>query len=495
MLLAVFGQYYFLQSLGWGIANSLWQAGLLWMIYQLIVAGNKKLGAVFKHHLSLLLLVLSFVWFTITTIQNYSVIQHSGGIASAGWLYTTENLDTALQCLSVLYIGLLLLYTVQFTKRFTGLYFIQNRQLLKAPVSKRIFTEQTALHMGISKKVSIWLSENVDVPSVVGFFKPVILLPIAALNHLTTAQAESIILHELAHIKRNDYLVNLLQSFIELILFFNPFARLLGIAARKERENCCDDWVVNYQYSKHDYAAALLLLEQQRHQPVNLALAATSGKKNLLGRIQRLFAAAPQTSINHAQQIKLAVVCMTLLAVMFFILPTIIRLAPVIHTAEKKHTLLPSRIATKFSTGKFNELKSDKTINNQLVEMASVNKKINIQKKQLKKEISEVEYSTALVNEELLNAGKVLQNISVPASVNEPAFYPRLLVQVEEEQSGIKEKNTYVLRLNKNNGHTVVEPLFIINKKMKAHSGKVKKTDKAIQANSIKLNSKRRITS
>ncbi|MBL0358565.1 MAG: hypothetical protein IPP72_17630 [Chitinophagaceae bacterium] len=77
MLLSVFEKYHFLQSLGWGIANSIWQAALLWMVYQLITVSNKNLSALFKQHLSLLMLLVSFAWFAITSIQNFVLIKDS----------------------------------------------------------------------------------------------------------------------------------------------------------------------------------------------------------------------------------------------------------------------------------------------------------------------------------------------------------------------------------------------------------------------------------
>ncbi len=87
MLLTVFEKYIFLQSLGWGIANSLWQAGLLWMIYQLISTSSKKLTPLFRHHLSLVLLFSSFAWFIVTTIKNYQLVKNAGDKALvAGWL-------------------------------------------------------------------------------------------------------------------------------------------------------------------------------------------------------------------------------------------------------------------------------------------------------------------------------------------------------------------------------------------------------------------------
>ncbi|MBA2562683.1 MAG: M56 family metallopeptidase, partial [Chitinophagaceae bacterium] len=124
-------------------------------------------------------------------------------------------------------------------------------------------------------------------------------------------QLEAIILHELSHIKRNDYLINLLISLIETILFFNPFIVLLIKIIKKERENCCDDFVLQYQYDRHSYASALLSLEQSRNQHLRLALTSTSGKKQLLSRIKRIMEVKNIThSFNYGQKL-LALITIT----------------------------------------------------------------------------------------------------------------------------------------------------------------------------------------
>ena len=97
-----------------------------------------------------------------------------------------------------------------------------------------------------------------------GFLKPIIYLPITFFNDLTTEQAEAILLHELAHIKRHDYLLNLIQKAIEVVMFFNPVSWVLGAEIRKEREFCCDDLVLRYTADPEIYARALFILEQTR---------------------------------------------------------------------------------------------------------------------------------------------------------------------------------------------------------------------------------------
>ncbi|WP_315815976.1 M56 family metallopeptidase [Paraflavitalea speifideaquila] len=151
--------------------------------------------------------------------------------------------------------------------------------------------------MSIPKKVNIWLSSRVDTPLTVGFWKPIILLPIAAVNNLTIQQTEAIILHELNHIRRNDYLVNLLIACIDIILFFNPFAQLFSGIIRREREHSCDDMVLQFRYDASQYARALLMLEQSRIQMAPaLAVAATGHNSLLLNRVKRILSNDPVTT-------------------------------------------------------------------------------------------------------------------------------------------------------------------------------------------------------
>nr|WP_290794067.1 M56 family metallopeptidase [Flavihumibacter sp. UBA7668] len=147
-----------------------------------------------------------------------------------------------------------------------------------------------AAQMNIGTTVQIWLSEKIDSPQIMGWLKPVILLPIAAINQLSPEQLEAVLIHELAHIKRNDYVWNWVISLIETLLFFNPFAKLFISNIREEREHACDDWVLQFPFQPQSYAEALLKLEQKRsgHES-NLVLAASgSSRKLLLIRIRRM---------------------------------------------------------------------------------------------------------------------------------------------------------------------------------------------------------------
>jgi hypothetical protein len=165
------------------------------------------------------------------------------------------------------------------------------------------FAAKVKLNLKIAKKVKVWISEKISSPATIGFFKPVILIPIASINNLTCEQLEAIILHEFSHIKRNDYVVNLVISFIETVLFFNPFIALFIKVVKQERENCCDDFVLEYRYDPHSYASALLHLEQTRLTKLPLAMGAVSGKKELLSRIKRITGNNTVNEFNYKQKL------------------------------------------------------------------------------------------------------------------------------------------------------------------------------------------------
>ncbi len=129
-------------------------------------------------------------------------------------------------------------------------------------------------------------SSLAEVPVVVGYLRPAILLPVGMLAGMPASQIEAILLHELAHIRRHDYLVNLFQTVVEGFLFYHPAVWWISGVIRAERENCCDDLVVAANGNAPEYAAALTALEQSRWAAHDAALAATGG--NLMKRIRRL---------------------------------------------------------------------------------------------------------------------------------------------------------------------------------------------------------------
>ena len=146
------------------------------------------------------------------------------------------------------------------------------------------------LHIdGRAKPIQLLESALVEVPTVIGWLRPVVLMPTSALAGMGPQQLEAILAHELAHIRRHDYLVNLLQTLVETLLFYHPAVWWLSRRIRIERENCCDDLAVSLCGDPYTYAKALADLEALRGDSSRLVLAATGG--SLLYRVRRLIGA------------------------------------------------------------------------------------------------------------------------------------------------------------------------------------------------------------
>ena len=140
--------------------------------------------------------------------------------------------------------------------------------------------------LGVKRTVQVMQSTLTRVPIVVGYLRPVILLPVSLATILPVSQLEAILAHELAHVRRHDFIVNLLQTLVETLFFYHPAIWWMSRRIRLEREHCCDDLVVSRLGSRVEYGRALLAIEQFRGQNAVLALGAADG--SVLSRIRRL---------------------------------------------------------------------------------------------------------------------------------------------------------------------------------------------------------------
>ena len=164
---------------------------------------------------------------------------------------------------------------------------------LAAPVSRwHAAAARLALRIGLVDAVRVVESRLVGTPTVVGWLRPIVLLPVAALANLTPAQVEAILAHELAHVRRHDYLVNLLQSLGETVLFFHPAVWWVSGRIRAERENCCDDVALVTCGDRVGYASALSALEEWRGREAAPVVAATDGP--LGGRVRQTLERPPE---------------------------------------------------------------------------------------------------------------------------------------------------------------------------------------------------------
>jgi beta-lactamase regulating signal transducer with metallopeptidase domain len=277
------------------LLHSLWQAGVLALVYATVsktLLGQANAGA--RRNLLLLLvgvqLVLSGLSFAVYyqepsdnaiyhILENYAVLKP--------WLYQAAPW---LVTLYFAWLGIKIGQMVLAWRQFRVLY---KTGLQKAPIDLRLFAMATAEHIGIKRKVQLWLSHTIHTPVTFGFFKPVVLLPVALVNQLSLEQAEALVVHELTHIKANDYLLNWLLTIAETVLGFNPFVRYLCNQAKLEREQYCDANVLHFGKHPVQYAETLLLAARYQQQQLQWQLAATGRRNQLLQRIAFFTSDAP----------------------------------------------------------------------------------------------------------------------------------------------------------------------------------------------------------
>ena len=168
-----------------------------------------------------------------------------------------------------------------------------------APPSVIREVEVLAGRLGLTRMPEVRISGNAGIPLTFGALRPVVLLPRRFADHLPAGQVRLVLAHELAHVARRDYLVNLAQCLVEALLFFHPAVHWLSRTAREEREHCCDELAASIAGDRREVARALVALEELvgvRHSR-SLAPAATGGI--LLRRIERLVTTAPPPGRFH----------------------------------------------------------------------------------------------------------------------------------------------------------------------------------------------------
>ena len=290
-----------IKAIGWTIIHSLWQGAIIYATLFIVFAIRFKNNAKAKYNLSFAALFMMFISFFITffsffQLPNNDLLIENITLNSIGFQDLSNLNNNFFYKLEVYLPIIVLAYVIGvFLQASVLLFGYQKLQKLKhahiSPISAQweVFFFTALSQLNISKKVDFYLSSKVNVPLVIGYFKPVVLFPIALATQLDTWQIEAILYHELSHIRRNDYLLNLIKSCIETLLFFNPFVWLTAKFINIEREHACDDLAVNFTGRPISYAQTLLELEVLKNkQTPALSLAAIGNNQHLYQRIKRI---------------------------------------------------------------------------------------------------------------------------------------------------------------------------------------------------------------
>jgi len=303
------------QMMGWVIIHSIWQACLLFSILKLALSVINDKHANIRYWISISALFALVTCTAATAYIEYGrfVLSPGSGPDTAPTLTISPALPAATaqtvatptvsDSPSYAYTGWLTAITpylalawiigiALYTARLFQSAFLLN-QLRKVPnvphPAASSMLDNLCAAMGIRRKPTLLVTENIDQPLTFGFARPVILLPLSYSMQVPPDQLEMILAHELSHIRRNDYIVNMIQSGIEVLLFFNPFAHWISAAITNEREHCCDDTAAVTCGDSQLMAIALTNLKAYLS-PKKLALAAAPSKDQFRERIYRLIA-------------------------------------------------------------------------------------------------------------------------------------------------------------------------------------------------------------
>jgi Zn-dependent protease with chaperone function len=267
----------FLTILGWSLMDSIWQMAILWMAYYMLTAGNIRLSSAGKHNLILVFVFIGAEWFVYTLIH---FLDEPAKLLVPGFIPVSTLAGRWIPNLSLVYLVVLLFRSLQYiTHSYTRR---KNKPGKFLSPELQSFAERYTKLLGITKRVHVYLSDFAETAQTSGFFKPFILLPISLVTRLSPKQVEAILIHEIFHIRRNDYLINICMSCFRSIFFFNPFAHLFYHALARERELACDDGVIELGFAPDQYAEALFCLEKFRQVKHGFSLAANGNKPWLL---------------------------------------------------------------------------------------------------------------------------------------------------------------------------------------------------------------------
>lgn len=324
-------EQYFL-ALGWMIVHAIWQvAGVGLMLWFYLRVFDKK-SAAFKYRLSLSALVLITTLAIGTFVYSFPTGQTSNGtvlanidllqtqaiavadnyVPASDWWLLARRIENWIPTLVQVWFLGAMLFLIRFATSLADIRTLKIQRHQRVEARWADFLQGKMEMLGITKKIHLLQSQVIDMPMTFGHLKPIILLPAGLLFQLSPAQIEAIIAHELAHIHRKDYVINMLQSMLEVIFFFHPVFWWVNKQIREQRENAADDLAIKMGIAPRDLAEGLAaVVNLAKKQVPEMALAAAKKPTPTLDRIKRIMGA--KTSQNQPTTLTTFTMMITLL--------------------------------------------------------------------------------------------------------------------------------------------------------------------------------------
>jgi len=318
-----------MRTLGWTLLHFIWQGAALAALFAVAMAACRSAAVRYALAVGALALMMASPVITFVCLQRETIpAVRSGAQGSLPWagkaaqhaVVAAVSGAPAAASLSAQPTAMLWLVELWFLgvlvlslRTAGGLLLIERmrRKEIK-PIGQELYVRCTALQrrMGIDRVIRYCECHRLDAPAVLGWFRPVVLLPMRALSGMDEQQIEAVIAHELAHIRRLDCFVNLFQIAVETLLFYHPAVWWVSQRVRAERENCCDDEAISICGDAVVYARALTLMEEWRTAP---ALMMAANRSPLAERVVRLLglSGAAATGRTRMAGLGASFVCLT----------------------------------------------------------------------------------------------------------------------------------------------------------------------------------------
>jgi beta-lactamase regulating signal transducer with metallopeptidase domain len=307
----------FIQSLGQTIIHSLWQGTAITLLCLLILSFIRKDQAQARYwiHSGGIVSIFLIAVFTFINLYQSSVFDGaSPGHEFPGFRLIliqiqsfegqevsnfSEVLSNSLPYISILWLAGLLVFSVRLIGGYSKVQKLKKSGIALQSMAWQLMVQRISERMNLGIFVEIKESAKIFVPTLIGHAKPILLFPFGALASMPVSQVEAIISHELAHVKRHDYLINLLLSFLEVVFFFHPAVWYLQSQVKNNRELACDDLAISITRDPANYAKALAHVQDNLSLNVRLSPAFSGRKGQLLKRIKRI---SMKTQVNSNKQ-------------------------------------------------------------------------------------------------------------------------------------------------------------------------------------------------
>ena len=311
-----------IQVICWVLIHSLWQGAVLAVAAGCALAGTRRSAAAVRYRLLGGLLFLFLAACGLTFLYELYLAGEIGGTGESGNAAAADVLaagsgmvrrfcEANAEWIVCVWFVVAAVKAVRMAGGWGFVHAVSRHGHREAPEQWVQLVERWAGQLAIRRRVRLLESRLVQAPMVVGHLKPVIFIPLGLINHLPPDEIESVLLHELAHIRRHDYLVNLMQQLSECVFFFNPGLLWVSSLLREERENCCDDIAIARTGDRVRLVRALVRIKEHS---MGVAVVAfrPGGRRQLLRRVMRI-AQQRNQGLNGGERFFLSASCLVVL--------------------------------------------------------------------------------------------------------------------------------------------------------------------------------------